>query len=139
MRGNCNTMEKPHKRLDAWKLGVELTIDIYKITKTFPDDERYGITSQMRRAAASIPSNIAEGAARNTQKEFSNFLHIAQGSLSQLGTLVEIAFRLGYLSASARGEVDAKMVRIDKLVSGLIRSVKTPHLSPLTPNRGKGK
>jgi four helix bundle protein len=132
-------MEKPHKRLDAWKLGVELTIDIYRITKTFPDDERFGIISQMRRAAASIPNNIAEGAARQTKKEFINFLCIAQGSLSELDTHLEIAFRLGYLSAGARVEVEAKMLRIDKLVSGLIRSLKTPHPLPLTPHRGKGK
>jgi len=132
-------MEKPHKRLDAWKLGVESTIDIYRITKTFPDDERFGIISQMRRAAASIPNNIAEGAARQTKKEFINFLCIAQGSLSELDTHLEIAFRLGYLSAVARVEVEAKMLRIDKLVSGLIRSLKTPHPLPLTPHRGKGK
>ncbi len=132
-------MEKPHKKLDAWKLGVELTIDIYKMTKTFPDDERFGLISQMRRAAASIPSNMAEGAARQTKKEFMNFLCIAQGSLSELDTHLEIASRLGYLSTVARGEIEAKMLRIDKLVSGLIRSVRTPHPSPLTPHGGKGR
>lgn len=132
-------MEKPCKKLEAWKLGVELTIDIYKITKTFPEDERFGMISQMRRSGASIPSNIAEGAARQTKKEFTNYLYIAQGSLSELDTHIEIAFRLGYLSAGARSAVEAKMLRVDKLVSGLIKSLKAPHPSPLTPYRGRGK
>lgn len=132
-------MEKPHKKLDAWKLGVELTVNVYKMTRTFPGEERFGLISQMRRSAASIPSNIAEGAARQTKKEFINFLYIAQGSLSELDTHVEIAFRLGYLSAGARSEIEIQMVRLDKLVSGLIRSVRTPHPSPLTYNPGKGK
>jgi four helix bundle protein len=75
-------MEKPHKRLDSWKLGIELVSEVYKLTRTFPDEERFVISSQMRRAAVSVPSNIAEGAARNTKREFVNYLHIAQGSLS---------------------------------------------------------
>ncbi len=132
-------MEKPHKKLEAWKISVALTTDIYKTTKSFPDEERFGLTSQMRRAAASVPSNIAEGAARQTKKEFVNFLCIAQGSLSELDTHIEIASRLGYLSVGSREAIEAKMIRIDKLVSGLIRSVKTPNPSLLTLHRGKGK
>jgi len=79
-------MEKPHKRLDAWKLSMDLVIDVYQTTDRFPSQEKYGLTDQIRRATISIPSNIAEGAARQTKKEFTNYLHMAQGSLSELDT-----------------------------------------------------
>lgn len=132
-------MEKPHKKLDAWKLGIELVIDVYRLTKSFPGDERYSLSSQMRRAAVSVPSNLAEGAARNTKREFVNFLHIAQGSLSELDTHLEVVARLGYASTDKVEEIDARLNRIDKLVTGLIKALKTPHPSPLTPYQGKGK
>jgi four helix bundle protein len=86
-------MEKPHKKLEAWKQSMDLVTEIYKTTKEFPTQEIYGITNQVRRAAVSAPSNIAEGAARQTKKEFRNFLHVAQGSLSELDTRIEIASR----------------------------------------------
>ena len=87
-------MEKPHKRLAVWRKSVDLVVETYKVTKTFPTEERYGLTDQVRRAAVSIPANIAEGAGRRTKKEFINFLHISQGSLSELDTHLEIALRL---------------------------------------------
>ena len=74
---------------------MDLVIDVYRITDHFGNQEMYGLTNQIRRAAVSIPSNIAEGAARQTKKEFANYLHIAQGSLSELDTQVELAGRLG--------------------------------------------
>jgi len=77
-------MEKPHKKLEAWKQSMDLVVEIYKATEQLPKQEIYGLTNQVRRAAVSIPCNIAEGAARQTKKEFTNFLHIAQGSLSEL-------------------------------------------------------
>ena len=77
-------MDKPHKKLKVWQLGMGIVMDVYKLTEAFPEREKYGLTSQMRRCAVSIPSNIAEGAARNTKKEFVNFLHIAQGRLQNL-------------------------------------------------------
>mgnify|MGYP003578988023 CR=1 FL=1 len=88
-------MEKPHKNLEAWKQSMDLVVEVYKTTKEFPHQEIYGIANQVRRAAVSVPSNIAEGAARQTKKEFANFLHVAQGSLSELDTQIEIASRLG--------------------------------------------
>ena len=91
-------MEKPHKKLDAWKQSMELVIDIYRVTDKFPSHERYGLIDQIRRAAISIPSNIAEGAARQTKKEFSNYLHIAQGSLSELDTQIELAKQFNYMT-----------------------------------------
>src|SRR5258706_16221497 len=114
-------MEKPHKKLDAWNLSMNLVLDIYELTADFPSREKYGLTGQIQRAAVSVPSNIAEGAARQTKKEFSNFLHIAQGSLSELDTQIELAARLGYLDDGKRNRLDEKMQRIDKLITGLIR------------------
>jgi four helix bundle protein len=119
-------MDKPHKKLDAWKVALDLVSEIYKVTDSFPAREGYGLTSQIRRAAVSVPSNIAEGAGRQTKKEFVNYLHMAQGSLSEVDTQSEIAKKLGYLSATAWEKIDAQMERIDKMLSGLIR-----HQSPL--------
>jgi four helix bundle protein len=114
-------MEKPHKKLEAWKQSMDLVIEIYRSTENFPSQEIYGLTNQLRRAAVSIPCNIAEGAARQTKKEFTNFLHIAQGSLSEVDTQIEIAGRLGYLDAEYRKHLDSKMAPIDKMLTGLIR------------------
>lgn len=79
---------KTHKDLDVWKLSVELVLDIYKITKNFPKEEIYGLTSQIRRSAISIPSNIAEGAGRNSKKEYVHFLYNSLGSLSKIGNTI---------------------------------------------------
>lgn len=117
-------MEKPHRRLEVWRQSVDLVTEIYRLTETFPEQERYALASQMRRAAISIPSNIAEGAARNTRKEFVNFLHMAQASLSELDTQLEIAHRLGYLKDSQRSKLENATQEVDKMLSGLIRSPK---------------
>ena len=114
-------MEKPHKKLDAWKLSMDLVIEIYKTTDKFPSHEKYSLTDQIRRATISIPSNIAEGAARQTKKEFRNYLHMAQGSLSELDTQLELARRLGFFDDQTLRILDDRMERIDKLISGLIR------------------
>ena len=117
-------MEKPHKKLDVWKLAIELVLDVYGVIKTFPMGEKYNLTDQLRRAVVSIPSNIAEGAARNTKKEFANFLYIAQGSLSELDTQLEIAFKLGYIKSNDFENLELKMDRIGKMISGLIKALK---------------
>lgn len=114
-------MEKPHKKLDAWKESMQLVTTIYEVTSNFPEFERYGLAGQIRRAAVSIPSNIAEGAARNTKKEFRNYLYMARGSVSELDTQLDLANRLGYVSREALTEVDARLERIDKMLNGLIR------------------
>jgi four helix bundle protein len=88
-----------HKDLDIWKLSVELVVRIYDVTRSFPNEESYGLTSQMRRAAVSVPSNIAEGAARRHNGEYVQFLYIAPGSLSELETQLIIAEKLKYISA----------------------------------------
>jgi four helix bundle protein len=113
-------MEKPHKKLEAWKQSMDLVIEIYRTTENFPSQEIYGLTNQIRRAAISIPSNIAEGAARQTKKEFTNYLHMAQGSLSELDTQIELASRLGYFDQETFRMLDERLERIDKMITGLI-------------------
>lgn len=125
-------MEKPHKKLDAWKLSMDLVAQVYKVTEGFPREERYSLTDQIRRAAISIPSNIAEGATRQTKKEFENYLHMAQGSLSELDTQLELAKGLGYLSATEWQPIDVQRERIDKMITGLIRH-QSPNPLRLTP------
>jgi four helix bundle protein len=117
-------VKKPHKNLNAWSEAVDLVTTVYLVTKSFPKDARFSITDQLRRAALSVPSDIAEGAARNTRKEFINFLHMAQGSLSELDTQLEVAKRLSYLSKDDWDMLDTRLPRIDKMISGLIAHQK---------------
>ena len=113
---------KDHKELDVWKESVDLVVQVYTVTKDFPKDELYGLTNQIRRAAVSIPSNISEGAARNTEKEFVQFLHIALGSASELETQLIIAQRLHYTNDLQ--QVFDKLTTVMKLINGLIRHYK---------------
>lgn len=83
-----------HKELKIWKESMDLVVEIYEMTNSFPSDERFGLISQMRRSALSIPSNIAEGAGRNSSKDFARFLAIAKGSCSELETQLEVSYRL---------------------------------------------
>jgi len=96
---------------------------VYELTKGFPEEEKFGLVSQMRRAAVSIPCNIAEGAARQGKKEFRNFVSMAQGSLSELDTQLELSVLLGYVRAEDVREIDVHLLRIDRMLSGLIRSL----------------
>jgi len=96
----------------------------YELTKDYPSSENYGLTNQMRRAAISIPANISEGAARQTKKEFIQFLHMAQGSLSELDTHFEISERLGYLKENHLRELSLLMNDVDKMLTGFIKSLK---------------
>ena len=88
---------KSYKDLELWKVAMDFVIDIYHITEVFPSSEKFGLTNQIRRSAVSIPSNIAEGAGRRNTREFIHFLYISNGSLSELETQLEIAFRLKYI------------------------------------------
>jgi four helix bundle protein len=116
-------MEKPHKKLDVWQAAMKTAQMVYVLTSTFPAEERFGLVSQMRRAVVSIPSNIAEGAARQGGREFRNFLSMAQGSLSELDTQLELAVLLGFVSNENLVEITGQLLRIDKMLSGLIRSL----------------
>jgi len=111
-----------HHQLDAWKRGIQLVKEVYKTTAAFPKDELYSLTSQMRRCAVSVPSNIAEGAARSSKKEFAQFLTVARGSLSELETQIIIARQLGYMKEDE--ELDALLDRVFAMVGGLLRQAK---------------
>jgi len=117
-------MDKPHKKLDVWKASMQLSRTIYRLTAGYPSEERFGLISQMRRAAVSIPSNLAEGAARSSNNEFRNFLSIARGSLSELDTQLDLSEELGFITEHSRSEVDRLMTRIDKMLYALRQSKK---------------
>ncbi|MGH8769388.1 MAG: four helix bundle protein [Burkholderiales bacterium] len=120
-------MKRKHHDLLAWQEAIELVTATYELTRSFPKEEQFVLISQMRRAAVSIPSNIAEGAARNSSKEFVHFLTLARGSLSELETQLVISRELGYIKDFA--EIDALMDRIFRLVAGLI-TVNRKTVSP---------
>ena len=115
---------RPHRKLDVWQKSMELVREIYQTTSTFPKNEEYGLSSQMRRAAVSVPSNLAEGAARKGKNEFKRFLNIAQGSLSELDTQVELAHMLGYVASERHSDLMLKMTEISKMLYGLTNSLK---------------
>jgi four helix bundle protein len=134
-------MDKPHKKLDVWRLSMELVRKVYRLTAAYPDEERYGLAGQMRRAAVSIPSNLAEGAARQSNREFKHFLSIARGSLSELDTQLDLSEQLGLVSTDARRDLDAILVRVDRMLHGLYEKKKRHdnHRSPaLPPSRSPG-
>jgi four helix bundle protein len=118
---NGESSKRPHERLDVWRDSMELVEMIYKTSSAYPDSERFGLTSQIRRAAISIPSNIAEGAARRSTPEYLRFLSIARGSLSELATQNQIANRLGYSAVSTQidDRIDLVFARLTALMNAL--------------------
>jgi len=106
------------KELKIWNKAIDLAVDVYKATSTFPTDERFGLTSQSRRAAVSIPSNIAEGAGRNSVKEFNNFLGIANGSSYELQTQLVIANKLAILETEILTPLLAQIDELQKMTYG---------------------
>ena len=120
---------KSHKDLDVWKKAILMSARMYEILEEFPTEERYGLSSQMKRASVSVASNIAEGAARQSGKEFVHFLFIALGSASELDTQIEIS-KLIFRKESFIEELDEiqqEMKDISKMIYGLINSVKRGH------------
>ena len=115
-------MKRKHHDLVAWQEAIQLVKVTYEVTKSFPRDEQFALTAQMRRAAVSVPSNIAEGAARSSAKEFAHFLTVARGSLSELETQFVIARELGYFEDAL--SIDASLNRVFRLLAGLITSTK---------------
>ena len=111
-----------HKNLDVWQAGIQLAEEIYKVSSHFPKEELYGLTSQLRRSAISIPSNIAEGAARSGDREFIQFLYIALGSLAELETQLIIANRIGYCASLT--ELNDRMLSIKQMLLGLLKHLK---------------
>ena len=114
---------KPHQKLEVWQQSMMLVKEIYAVSSTFPAQEMYGLTNQMRRAAVSIPANIAEGAARYGDKEYLHFLSIARGSVSELDTHLQIATMLGFLPENQ--QLQNLVDTVGKLLSGLAKKLKT--------------
>jgi four helix bundle protein len=110
---------KSYRELRVWQQSVDLCVKVYKETSVFPKEELYGLTSQIRRAAVSIPSNIAEGQARNTTGEFSQFLGISKGSLAEIDTQLEIARRLNFLSNESFQSFENEIETIGKMLNAL--------------------
>lgn len=113
------------KDLNAWKEGHSLVLMVYKTTKEYPKDELFGLTNQMRRAAVSITSNIAEGFSRQSYKEKVQFYSTAQGSLTELQNQLIISKDIGYINNNVFSEIDAKSIVVHKILNGLIRSSKS--------------
>jgi len=114
---------KSFKDLRIWQEGINLVKDIYILTKGFPKDEMYGLTSQMRRCSVSIPSNIAEGFRRYHNKEYKQFLYITLGSCAELETQVIISHELGYIKEESKEEIVEKIQYICKMTSRLIQKL----------------
>ena len=112
---------KSYTELDVWKVARELTNSIYTITKDFPQHEVFGLSSQMRRCAVSVPSNIAEGCGRNTAPETIRFLHIARGSLYELETQCYLAFDQNYIQLDGLEEVLHQITKSKHMLNGFIR------------------
>ena len=118
---------KTHKDLDVYNLSITLVTDVYNMTKNFPKEELFGLTSQIRRATVSIPANIAEGSARNHSKEFKQFLYIALGSASELDTQMLIALNLKFINQEDYNILINKLASVSKMLQGLIKSLKAKH------------
>ena len=115
---------KDFKNLKIWQKGIKLVVEIYKTTKNFPHEELYGLTSQMRRSSVSIPSNIAEGSGRNSDKDFHRFLEISLGSSFELETQIIIAHELEFLSNDNFNDLKKIIHDEQKMITGLQKSLK---------------
>ncbi|MBV9214686.1 MAG: four helix bundle protein [Acidobacteria bacterium] len=115
---------RSHLKLDVWSKSVDFVVEVYRMTEFFPKDEKFGLTSQITRASVSIPANIAEGAAGETDKDFLRFLSIAQGSTSDVETELVIANRLGYISDSDFMTSSSALDNIGRMITGLSRHLK---------------
>lgn len=119
-----------HRCLDAWTCSLDIIDEVYDLTKSYPASEIYGLTSQMRRAAVSVATNIAEGFGRQTNKEKSHYLHISRGSLYELDTLLEISVRQQFLKDEFRYQVSEKINRCVRMLQGLIKKYMTTGVQP---------
>ena len=122
-------MLKSYKELKVWQKAYNLCIEIYKITKTFPKEELYGLTSQIRRAAVSVPSNIAEGYGRKTTPEYLRSLYIAYGSSCELETQILLSGDLGLMKAEALNKLQADLGEVERMLKALIKAVENKHLN----------
>ena len=116
--------EKPHKKLILWKKSIGLVTLLYEITKTLPREEEFGLKSQVRRGAVSVPSNLAEGLARKSLKDKLHFLNMAQSSLSEIDAQMEIMWELKYVQEDQLEQFNKAITEVEQLLQGLIRSLK---------------
>lgn len=116
---------RDYTKIEAWRLADDLTVAIYEATRSFPREERYGLTSQLRRAASSVPANIAEGSARETKRDYLHFLYIARGSLAETRYFTHLATRLGYLTAPESEHLAGQTSTAFACLHGLIRAVES--------------
>ena len=114
---------KSFKDLDAWQVGMDLVIRVYGVARRLPLDERFGMASQMHRAAVSIPSNVAEGHACKMLRRYRNHVRIALGSVAELSTNIEAGLRLGYWDTATAKQMDAEFTRMNQLLNGVLRSL----------------
>jgi len=114
---------KDFKNLKIWQKGINLVVDVYKTSQKFPKEELYGLTSQMRRSAISIPSNIAEGSGRNSDKDFSRFLDISLGSSFELETQIIIAYKLSFLDDEEFEKLSNNICEEQKMINGLQKTI----------------
>lgn len=114
-----------YKKIQAWELSHELTIAVYEASKGFPADERFGLTSQLRRAASSVPANIAEGSGRKTEKDFVHFLDIALGSLKETEYFLLLATELGYLAESQSAELNGLEEKAIRCLVAYIKAIRS--------------
>jgi len=117
--------------LDVWNKAVDLVVHAYDLTRAFPTEELYGLTSQIRRAAVSIPSNIAEGNGRMSRREYAHHVSIARGSVSELQTCLEIARRLGYIGAEAARQIVERADEVSRMLLMLLRALNRTARSPI--------
>ncbi len=115
---------RDYTKIVAWKKADDLTVGVYEATRSFPKDEIYSLTSQLRRAAYSVPANIVEGSSRESLKDYLHFLHIARGSLSETRYFIHLAGRLGYLDIIQQRTLTEASEETLRILAGLIRSVE---------------
>jgi four helix bundle protein len=115
---------RDHTKLRAFELADEVAVLVYRVTEGFPREESYGLTSQVRRAAVSVPSNIVEGCARDSQADYLRFLYIAFGSLRELHYQLDLSKRLGFMRNQDSSLIEPKIVETEKVLNGLIRAVR---------------
>jgi len=123
-------MLKNYKELKVWQKSYQLCLEIYRITKRFPKEETYGLVSQIRRAAVSVPSNIAEGYGRKTTPEYVRFLYIAYGSNCELETQILLSGDLGYMERDKLEMVQKDLGEVERMIKALIKSLERKHLTP---------
>ncbi|MCY3992924.1 MAG: four helix bundle protein [Caldilineaceae bacterium] len=123
MAESQRTRIRSYRELKIWQRSMDLTVQTYELTRRFPSEEKYGLSSQMRRAAASVPANIAEGQARRSKKEFLQMLSIARGSLAELETFVTLSERLDLIRRETSNSLLEDCAEINRMMNGLMRSL----------------